>query len=837
MDTNKICYGCFDEHDGVGPCPHCGYDLSKNAHPYIALPIGTILNGRYLTGRVLGVGGFGITYVAFDLTLEIVVAVKEYLPSGIAVRVNDRYTLAVSSPEEEDKYHKGETRFLDEARTLAKLRDVPNIVTVQDYFRENNSAYFVMDYIDGVNLKTYVTTHGGKLNATEAKSLFMPIMESLRSVHSHNLLHRDISPDNILVMKNGTTRLIDFGAARLAVDSDKSKSIILKHGFAPEEQYRTHGNQGPWTDVYALAATMYMSITGTMPPDAIERIHEDTIVPINQIVPSIPTSMNDAIMKALAVRMSDRFQSMDDFMTAMNKQNMSAESSEMPQASGQAPLTATETQASDQTSSISTEPIASDVVNATIAQTNDTLSSNQASAAFSSEGSDKDLLSTPDSDIPESSQEKPMISITSEKPENVAFQEDSSSASPLNNDETKQKTKKSFFKSPVFVIIAAAVLVTIITIPTIYLVRNYVFSEETVSSSKSTRRTARTTETTETSETETTASPTTAPTAVVDYDVPTVIDRPGGAKRYSNEVQAYSIDVPGDYVFEGTPEYYSFTSGDGQCKIFSGFSYYQYGYPTYSLNDFASYGDLWINEFLEELGYTDVVFSEHSTGTLVSRDTYEGVSFNMDDANGVACDGLVLALEAKSGAGCHFVMCTQFRNDPNYETNDSIVVGAVQTFATLYGGNNSYMLYKYNYTPRYIFAYDSSITSSFQQVTTESGLTCMYGTINGIDENIGYVATVDLSAATSMDEAFDLLEAVDSNAPFETYTDPEFVRGNDICKVRAYASSYDDDAMLLFTFVLEEDGKYLGVCAFMDASMPQSIVDQFHVLRDSIQFN
>ena len=135
MDTSKLCFGCFSDHDGSGPCPRCGYDLSKAKHPFVALPIGTILNGRYLTGRVLGVGGFGVTYPAFDMTLEINVAIKEYLPSGIALRDSDRYTMTVSSPEEQTKFNTGATKFLDEARLLAKLRDVPNIVTVQDYFR------------------------------------------------------------------------------------------------------------------------------------------------------------------------------------------------------------------------------------------------------------------------------------------------------------------------------------------------------------------------------------------------------------------------------------------------------------------------------------------------------------------------------------------------------------------------------------------------------------------------------------------------------------------------------------------------------------------------------
>ena len=318
MDTSKLCFGCFSEHDGVGPCPHCGFDLSKAKHPFVALPIGTILNGRYLTGRVLGVGGFGVTYLAFDMTLEISVAVKEYLPSGIALRDADHYSMTVTAPQEQPKFDTGASKFLEEARLLAKLRDVPNIVTVHDYFRENNTAYFVMEYIEGVDLMTYTQQKGGKLSFDEALRILLPIIESLAHVHRHNLLHRDISPDNIVVMKNGSTRLLDFGAARLAIDSEKSKSIILKHGFAPEEQYRKHGNQGPWSDEYALAATMYLIITGVMPPDAIERVHEDTLVPPLQLGINMPQYANDALMKALAVSASGRFPDMNSFAAALS---------------------------------------------------------------------------------------------------------------------------------------------------------------------------------------------------------------------------------------------------------------------------------------------------------------------------------------------------------------------------------------------------------------------------------------------------------------------------------------------------------------------------------------
>ena len=322
IDTNKICFGCFSEKSTEGPCLKCGFDIATAKHPAIALPIGTILNGRYLTGRVLGVGGFGVTYLALDMTLETTVAVKEYLPSGIAIRDNDHYTMTVSSQDEQERFNNGATKFLDEARILAKLRTVPNIVTVHDYFRENGTAYFVMEYIEGVDLLKYAYSKGGKLSFEETRDLMLPIIKSLGLVHEHNLLHRDISPDNIIVTRGGTTHLLDFGAARLAIDSEKSKSIILKHGFAPEEQYRKHGNQGPWSDEYALAATMYLVMTGVMPPDAIERVHEDTLEAPSKLGISIPKYAEEALMRALSVHASGRFPDMASFAEAITGKNV-----------------------------------------------------------------------------------------------------------------------------------------------------------------------------------------------------------------------------------------------------------------------------------------------------------------------------------------------------------------------------------------------------------------------------------------------------------------------------------------------------------------------------------
>ncbi|MGI6315464.1 MAG: serine/threonine protein kinase [Christensenellales bacterium] len=316
MDYTKICYGCFKEKEGSF-CPWCGFGEGNYEHPYLALPLGTILNGKYLTGKVLGAGGFGVTYLAYDIVLEMKVAIKEYMPQGIATRMADRYTATVVSAADRATYDKGADKFLDEARILARVKDVPHIVTVYEYFRENGTAYFVMDFVEGTSLKSVMEKEGGKVSYETALRCLLPVMAAMDRVHAQNLLHRDISPDNIFVTKTGEGMLLDFGAARFAVRDEQSLSVILKHGYAPEEQYRSRGKQGPWTDVYAMAATMYHAITGMMPPDAIERVHQDTYVSPAAMGVALPAAADAAITKALAVSADNRLQSMKAFADAL----------------------------------------------------------------------------------------------------------------------------------------------------------------------------------------------------------------------------------------------------------------------------------------------------------------------------------------------------------------------------------------------------------------------------------------------------------------------------------------------------------------------------------------
>ncbi len=317
FDPQHVCYGCFKEKEPGTVCPKCGFS-ENSERPYLAVPIGTILDGRYLIGKVLGVGGFGITYLGYDLTLDYKVAVKEYMPSGYATRAEDKYTLTVTSSSQQQAYDEGLDKFLSEARTLAKFHNTPNVVSVQDFFKENNTAYFVMEYVDGESLKDYLDKNGGRISYQAAINILMPIMKALSKVHAQGLIHRDISPDNISITSTGEPKLLDFGAARSAYGENKSVSVILKHGLAPIEQYSNHGNMGPWTDVYAMGASLYRSITGILPPESIERIHADSIRTPSSMGITIPPYAEMALMKALAVNPENRFSNIEQFMGALN---------------------------------------------------------------------------------------------------------------------------------------------------------------------------------------------------------------------------------------------------------------------------------------------------------------------------------------------------------------------------------------------------------------------------------------------------------------------------------------------------------------------------------------
>ena len=324
QQERNICYNCFKEKpEGGGPCPCCGFDLEENAAKYpAALRAGTVLKGRYVIGRVLGQGGFGITYLAWDQSLEAKVAVKEYMPGEMAVRIGGLGVQPRSAARRED-FAYGKERFQEEARILARFMGQPNIAGVTDYFDENGTSYFVMDYVEGISFKTYIANAGGKVSTEEALNVMIPVLRALTAVHGEGLIHRDVTPDNIYITKDGNVKLLDFGSARYSLgDKSKSLDVILKVGYAPKEQYIRRGRQGPYTDVYSCAACLYAAITGYLPPESLERLDHDTLVPPSEAGAEIPLYLERAILKGLAVQPEDRFQTAGEFLEALESQKV-----------------------------------------------------------------------------------------------------------------------------------------------------------------------------------------------------------------------------------------------------------------------------------------------------------------------------------------------------------------------------------------------------------------------------------------------------------------------------------------------------------------------------------
>ena len=318
----KICYNCFSEMaDSASICPRCGSraDLRNEDEFPHALPCGSVLNGNHIVGRVLGQGGFGITYVGQQFDTKEVVAIKEYFPGMLASRDGSRFVFPIKKDKIGD-FEYGKKQFLDEARTLAAFIGSPNIVRVYSYFEENGTAYFVMENVRGRSLKQYVKSCGGRISWEETWDLLMPVLEALSEVHSKKIIHRDIKPDNIIITEEGRAKLIDFGAARYK-HSEKSRSLtaILTPGYAPPEQYFSSGDQGAWTDVYGLAATMYFSITGKTPPESIEREHasNDSLQRPSSLGIDIPAYAEAALLKALSVKEKERFETTYDFRNAV----------------------------------------------------------------------------------------------------------------------------------------------------------------------------------------------------------------------------------------------------------------------------------------------------------------------------------------------------------------------------------------------------------------------------------------------------------------------------------------------------------------------------------------
>lgn len=314
-DFDNLCLNCLGRLNDDRVCLSCGKKSDDTPALSHHLPKASVLKKKYLIEKAIGEGGFGITYLAWDLDKKEKVAIKEYFPSGNVTRDEKNYDVNINSKQHASA-NRGLKRFIDEAQILSKIKTLDGIVEVRDFFSAHNTAYIVMEFLDGISLKRYIARKG-KLSFDTALTILHPVIVSLKEVHAANLLHRDISPDNILITKSNEVKLIDFGAAKRNNDDEKNMSVILKQGFAPEEQYRLDGIQGAWTDIYALGVTIYYCITGQLPPESVERLKKDKLIPPSNYGAVISADQEKLLLKAISVKAEDRFQTMAEMESAM----------------------------------------------------------------------------------------------------------------------------------------------------------------------------------------------------------------------------------------------------------------------------------------------------------------------------------------------------------------------------------------------------------------------------------------------------------------------------------------------------------------------------------------
>lgn len=312
------CWNCMEELAGQAVCPKCGFNPESHKFPPYALRPNTILHGKYLIGNVLGQGGYGITYIGFDLTLELKVAIKEYFPTDKAMRSNERGNMLYWRRGEgtQGNWRAGCDQFLFEARKMAKINAIPEIVSVRDTFEENNTAYIVMDFVPGVTMKDYMRKNGC-FRFDDCMQLLLPLIEGLDRVHRQGIIHRDISPDNLMITPEGKVYLLDLGAAKDMKDSRNLTVAASKKGFSPIEQNSSSGQVGPWTDVYALAASIYYCIYGKVVPPSLARFEEDTLQFPEKARQPLTQKQIAVLKKGLAVKQELRYQTAMEFYIAL----------------------------------------------------------------------------------------------------------------------------------------------------------------------------------------------------------------------------------------------------------------------------------------------------------------------------------------------------------------------------------------------------------------------------------------------------------------------------------------------------------------------------------------
>lgn len=313
MDMDRFCLKCMcEEVESDGSCSHCGFIMESADIHSNALPAPSILHGRYYIGLPLGIGGFGITYIAYDMKIGGICAIKEYMPDTVSYRIKQEASAMIGSTKAEI-FEYGLSRFMEEAEILKQFSSSKNVINVFDSFYENGTAYYVMEYINGHDLTHEIERFKSPGNFSSCLSVFMQVLDGLEEIHSRGLIHRDISPDNLYITANEIVKVLDFGAARYAVSQEsRDLSVIIKAGYAPLEQYQRNNVQGPWTDIYALCATFYLLLSGVMPVECIERIENDSLIPLIAQNQYVPAYFSDMISKGLSLKKEERFASVQE---------------------------------------------------------------------------------------------------------------------------------------------------------------------------------------------------------------------------------------------------------------------------------------------------------------------------------------------------------------------------------------------------------------------------------------------------------------------------------------------------------------------------------------------
>lgn len=319
------CYHCFEtlRDRNVDTCPYCGTPLKNiewDAKRY--LKPGTILQNKFFVGNVIGKGGFGNTYVGWNEVLQCKVAIKEYFPTNLTARGEDGVTVTITASDTRGYFRSGLEQFLEEARNVASLQDVKGVVQIYNFFEENGTGYIIMEFLEGMDVKQILREKGNCADYEWSRRVILTVLHTLREIHRRGVLHRDIAPDNIFVTNEGVIKLIDFGAAKsAAAGEERQRAIVLKSGYAPIEQYTRTMEQGPYTDLYAVAALFYRMLTGSKPPSAPDRVRLDRMESLSAKGVQVPESAEMAITMCLYIDPQYRLQSADEFMEALGGQD------------------------------------------------------------------------------------------------------------------------------------------------------------------------------------------------------------------------------------------------------------------------------------------------------------------------------------------------------------------------------------------------------------------------------------------------------------------------------------------------------------------------------------